>query len=51
MGWAVLGLATSFGKVPLAAWWATGAVLLLVAVLDAWRVSRQPMPEVTRNLP
>ena len=51
VGWAVLGLATSFGKLPVAAWWAAGAVLLLVALVDAWRVSRQPMPDVSRSLP
>ena len=51
VGWAVLGLVTSFGVLPVAAWWAAGAVLLLVALVDAWRVSRQPLPEVSRSLP
>ena len=51
VGWAVLGLATSFGVLPVAAWWAAGAVLLLVALVDAWRVSRQPLPDVSRSLP
>ena len=51
VGWAVFGLATSFGVLPVAAWWAAGAVLLLVALVDAWRVSRQPLPEVSRSLP
>ena len=51
VGWALLGLATSFGVLPVAAWWAAGAVLLLVALVDAWRVSRQPMPDVSRSLP
>ena len=51
VGWALLGLATSFGVLPVAAWWAAGALLLLVALVDAWRVSRLQLPEVARSLP
>jgi uncharacterized protein (DUF58 family) len=51
LGWALLGLATSFRLLPVATWWAAGALLSLVALLDAWRVWRQPMPEVARSLP
>ncbi|HPW12203.1 MAG TPA: DUF58 domain-containing protein [Thermomonas sp.] len=51
VGWALLGLATSFGVLPAAAWWAAGALLLLVALVDAVRIVRQPLPEVARSLP
>ena len=51
MGWALLGLATSFRVLPVAAWWAAGAGLLSITLVDAWRVWRQAMPEVARSLP
>ena len=51
VGWALLGLATSFRVLPVAAWWAAGALLLLVALVDGVRIARQAMPEVARSLP
>ena len=51
VGWALLGLATSFRVLPVAAWWAAGALLLLVALVDGVRIARQAIPEVARSLP
>ncbi|GAB3382161.1 DUF58 domain-containing protein [Lysobacter fragariae] len=49
--WAGVGLAASIGYLPAIAWQASGAVLALIAALDAWRVSRQATPGVQRRVP
>lgn len=49
--WAALGLAASIGAVPASAWWLAGAALLLIAVLDAWRVIAAATPGVRRRVP
>jgi uncharacterized protein (DUF58 family) len=51
MGWAMPGIAASFGLLPVSAWWGCGSALLLLALIDAWRVRRYAFPEVTRALP
>jgi len=49
--WAALGLAASIGVVPASAWWLAGLALLLLAALDAWRVSAAATPTVQRRVP
>ncbi|HOV95674.1 MAG TPA: DUF58 domain-containing protein [Thermomonas sp.] len=51
VGWALLGVAASAAWLPALAWWATGGVLLSVALLDGWRLRRYALPEVLRELP
>ena len=51
VGWALLGVACSFALSPTEVWWASGAALMLVALLDGWRVRRYAMPDVMRDLP
>ena len=51
IGWALLGVACSVGLLPADIWWASGAALVLVSLLDAWRVRRYAAPEVMRDLP
>ena len=46
VGWALLGVAASAAWLPALAWWATGGVLLSVALLDGWRLRRYALPEV-----
>ena len=48
--WAALGALALAGRVPMAAWWWTAAVLALLALADAVRLRRQPTPEVERRL-
>ncbi len=49
--WAALGLAASIGAVEAVHWWIAGALLALVAVLDAWRVGAAASPQVRRRMP
>ena len=51
IGWALLGVACSVGLLPADIWWASGAALVLVSLLDAWRVRRYAVPDVVRDLP
>jgi uncharacterized protein (DUF58 family) len=50
LGWTVLGVLASLGWLPLAAWLAAGGALALLALVDGWRLSRMPSPEVSREL-
>ena len=51
LGWAVLGIAASFGVVLALAWQCAGVALALLAVIDAWRLRRYAAPEVARTMP
>lgn len=51
VAWALLGLGASAGLLPARAWWLAGGLLLLVALVDAWRLRRLAFPEVVRRLP
>ncbi|MGS1120156.1 DUF58 domain-containing protein [Rhodanobacter sp. UC4436_H3] len=50
LGWTVLGVLASLGRLPLAAWLAAGGALALLALVDGWRLRRMPSPEVSREL-
>lgn len=49
--WGLAGLAVPFLGWPLWQWQAVGAVLLVLAVLDAWRLGVRPTPETVREVP
>ena len=49
--WALLGLLASFALVPPPAWALAGALLALLAGIDALRLRRQRLPSVRRDLP
>jgi hypothetical protein len=49
-GWVVLGTLTSLGKLPLDVWLAYGGLLALGLLMDAWQLSRQPSPELQRDV-
>ena len=49
-GWIVLGTLTSLGKLPLDVWLAYGGLLALGLLMDAWQLSRQPSPELQRDV-
>ena len=51
VAWAVAGALALAGRVPMAAWWWTGAGLAVLAALDGLRLRLQPTPEVERVLP
>lgn len=51
VAWALLGLAASAGWLAAAWWQGAGAVLALVALVDAARVHRLALPDVTRRVP
>ena len=51
VAWAVLGGVVLAGLLPRWSWAAMGAAVLVLALLDAWRVARQPSPQVQRQLP
>ncbi|HEX7815306.1 DUF58 domain-containing protein [Dyella sp.] len=51
LAWTALGVAVGTGQVPLSVWLAFGAACLVIALLDAWLLSRLPSPVVTRELP
>ena len=44
-------MACSVGLLPADVWWAAGVSLVLLALVDAWRVRRYAAPEVMRDLP
>lgn len=50
LGWTVLGAAASVAVVPLAWWLAAGALLVMLAGVDGWRLHRMASPEVQREL-
>ncbi|WEN16910.1 DUF58 domain-containing protein [Rhodanobacter sp. AS-Z3] len=50
LGWTVLGVLTSLDRLPLSTWLAAGAVIALVALVDAWRLRRMPSPELQREV-
>lgn len=49
--WAGLGLAASIEVVPALAWYGAGAVLLVLAGFDAWRIANVATPAVQRRVP
>ncbi|WP_313345571.1 DUF58 domain-containing protein [Stenotrophomonas sp.] len=51
VGWALLGLPVAFGLLPGWAWQATGAGVVLLALIDLLRLRAQPSPTVQRELP
>ena len=51
IGWALLGVACSVGLLPADTWWTMGAALVLVSLVDAWRVRRLAAPDVARDVP
>jgi len=46
----LLGLLVSFDVVPLVAWLGTGAFAGIALAIDAWRVAREPLPSLHREL-
>lgn len=50
-GWALVGLAASFGWLPSTAFWLCGLSVLLLALVDALRLWRLPFPQPRRRLP
>ncbi|MET0889482.1 MAG: DUF58 domain-containing protein, partial [Stenotrophomonas maltophilia] len=50
-GWGLLGVPVVLGAWPHAAWWAIGAGVGLIALVDLLRLRRQPSPSVHRALP
>ncbi|AWH19296.1 DUF58 domain-containing protein [Stenotrophomonas sp. ZAC14D2_NAIMI4_7] len=51
LAWAALGGTVLGGLLPRWSWAAMGLAVLLLALLDAWRVARQPSPQVQRQVP
>lgn len=51
LAWAALGGTVLGGLLPRWSWAAMGLAVLLLALLDAWRVARQPSPQVQRHVP
>ncbi|AWH34836.1 MULTISPECIES: DUF58 domain-containing protein [Stenotrophomonas] len=51
LAWAALGGMVLGGLLPRWSWAAMGLAALLLALLDAWRVARQPSPQVQRQVP
>jgi uncharacterized protein (DUF58 family) len=49
--WAALGVVTSIGWLPLQAWIWSGVGLILLALVDAWRLRRRATPEIVRDVP
>ena len=49
--WAGCGLAVNLGQLPARYWWLAGAVLALLAGIDAWYLARRASPQVRRLLP
>ncbi len=47
----VLGVLASVGWLPLWSWLAGVALVLVLTALDAWRLRRQPSPQLSRQLP
>ena len=50
LAWAVLGVAASFGLLPAAAWWGSGAALVLAAFGDLVALRRLPTPDAVRRI-
>ncbi|MFT4257249.1 MAG: DUF58 domain-containing protein [Pseudoxanthomonas sp.] len=51
VAWSLCGLAVLLLGVPMPAWWASGAVLALLAAFDAWRLHKRETPLAVRDLP
>lgn len=51
LGWTVLGALVGVGWLPLPAWFGAGLLLAGVAGADAWRLYREPSPQLQRELP
>jgi uncharacterized protein (DUF58 family) len=51
IAWALLGAVVAFGLVDVAAWYAAGALLVALAVVDAVLLWRAPTPTARRDLP
>ena len=49
--WGALGIATSFGLLPLMAWTLAGAAIALLALLDLALLLRSAVPDVARRIP
>jgi len=49
--WGLSGLAVLYAGMPLVAWQATGAALVLLALADAVFLWRRPTPQVSRQVP
>lgn len=49
--WALLGVATSFGWLPVVTWKVAGIALAALALLDVWRLRLRATPELVRELP
>ena len=50
LGWTVLGVLASLGRLPLVAWLACGGVIAALALVDGWRLRRMPSPTVQREV-
>lgn len=50
-GWGLLGVPVVIGLWPQGVWWATGAGVGLIALVDLLRLRHQPSPSVHRELP
>lgn len=50
LGFTGLGVLASVGVLPLSAWWLCGAMLLLFALVDGWRLYRMRSPQVHRQV-
>ena len=50
LGWTVLGVLASLGRLSHAAWLASGGAIALFALIDGWRLRRLPSPVVQREL-
>ena len=50
LGWTVLGVLASLGSLPLSAWLGGGALIVLFAAIDGWRLQRLPAPSVQREV-
>jgi len=50
-GWSLLGVPVVIGLWPQGVWWATGAGVGLIALVDLLRLRHQPSPSVHRELP
>jgi uncharacterized protein (DUF58 family) len=49
--WTALGAVASFGWLTPSAWALFGGAVLLLALIDLWRLRYTPTPEITRELP
>lgn len=51
VGWTAIGVLAATGWLSLWSWLVSGALLCALAILDSWRLRRQPSPLVRRQLP